>query len=322
LSFHENAVFPEDISYGSAGGPGFNTSIVETDSGQEERVSRWSAARHRYDVALGVKNLEAFAELKTFYMARGGAANGFRYKDWWDYHSHPTDPTYKTAQGTADQDCYPATGDGSNRFFQLIKKYTDSGVTHTRTISKPVTGTTRVWVNGVEATSGWTINVTTGIITFTSAPTAGHTVKASFEFDVPVRFDDSADKGLSASIDDFSMGSLKSVNLVEIMNPAASVNGEFNYGGAKEIAIVSNLTVSPAIARFWNISAAASLSVFLPDPTDLPLGGPIMYINNGGSNSFTLKTDTGVTLCTLAAGQGVEILLTVDNTALRVWIAQ
>ncbi len=38
MSFHD-VRFPTDISYGSSGGPGFSTAIIEVDSGAEERIS-------------------------------------------------------------------------------------------------------------------------------------------------------------------------------------------------------------------------------------------------------------------------------------------
>jgi hypothetical protein len=37
--------FPEDISYGSSGGPGFSTDIVVTQGGFEQRNINWQVAR-------------------------------------------------------------------------------------------------------------------------------------------------------------------------------------------------------------------------------------------------------------------------------------
>jgi len=37
--------------------------------------------------------------------------------------------------------------------------------------------------------SGYTLNLTTGIVTFSAAPGSGVAVSADYEFDVPVRFD-------------------------------------------------------------------------------------------------------------------------------------
>ena len=47
----------------------------------------------------------------------------------------------------------------------------------------------RVALDGVEALSGWSVNATTGVVTFAAPPATGALVTAGFEFDAPVRFD-------------------------------------------------------------------------------------------------------------------------------------
>ena len=49
--------------------------------------------------------------------------------------------------------------------------------------------TVRVALGMVEPMSGWTLDATTGVAPFTTAPGNGLIVRAGFEFDVPVRFD-------------------------------------------------------------------------------------------------------------------------------------
>jgi hypothetical protein len=48
--------------------------------------------------------------------------------------------------------------------------------------------TFRIYVNGVEATSGWTVNNTTGIVSFSVAPANGAILSWTGEFDTPVAF--------------------------------------------------------------------------------------------------------------------------------------
>jgi uncharacterized protein (TIGR02217 family) len=81
------------------------------------------------------------------------------------------------------------TGDGVQTQFQLVKSYPSGSVVEVRTISKPVTGTVRIYKDGIEQLSGWMANITTGLITFNTPPALGVEVTADFEFDVPVRFD-------------------------------------------------------------------------------------------------------------------------------------
>jgi uncharacterized protein (TIGR02217 family) len=58
---------------------------------------------------------------------------------------------------------------------------------------KPVSGTVLIAVAGVTKTetTHYTVNYTTGVVTFTGGniPTAGQAITAGFQFDVPVCFD-------------------------------------------------------------------------------------------------------------------------------------
>ncbi len=190
--------FPADISYGSSGGPTFSTDVIEAFSGFEQRNINWSAARARYNVAHGVKTQSQLDELIAFFRARQGKAIGFRFKDWTDYQA--------VAQNIG-------TGNGSQTVFQLTKKYTSS-VTVTRIIKKPVNNSAlKIYLNAVLQSSGYTVNYTTGAVTFTTAPGSGVAVTADFEFDVPVRFDTDQ---LDAAIDDFGTRSWSDIPLVEV----------------------------------------------------------------------------------------------------------
>ena len=82
-----------------------------------------------------------------------------------------------------------------------------------RPITKPVAGTVVVSLNNVSQPSGWSVDTTTGVITFGTAPGAGVIVRAGFEFDVPVRFDD---EELQLSADAFQAGSIPTINVIEI----------------------------------------------------------------------------------------------------------
>lgn len=81
------------------------------------------------------------------------------------------------------------TGDGVKTTFQLIKQYGDDPVFYTRDIRKPVIGSVTVGMDDTEYSTGWSVDNTTGIVTFVQAPAVGAIIKAGFQFDVPVRFD-------------------------------------------------------------------------------------------------------------------------------------
>lgn len=206
MAFHE-VRFPDNISRGARGGPERRTQIVELASGDEERNASWANSRRRYDVAYGIRRADDLAAVVAFFEARNGRLHGFRYKDWADYKSA------LPSQAITPTDQQIGTGTGSQQPFQLAKRYTSGAQTWVRTIAKPVAGTVRVALGMVEQLSGWTLDATTGVITFTTAPANGVIVRAGFEFDVPVRFDSDT---LDVTLDFERLGSITSIPLLEI----------------------------------------------------------------------------------------------------------
>ena len=206
MAFHE-VRFPDNISRGARGGPERRTQIVELASGDEERNASWANSRRRYDVAYGIRRADDLAAVVAFFEARNGRLHGFRYRDWADYKSAPP------SQAITATDQQIGTGTGSLQTFQLEKRYTSGAQTWVRTITKPVAGTVRVALGMVEQMSGWTVDTTTGAVTFTTAPAGGVAVRAGFEFDVPVRFDSDS---LDVTLDFERLGSITAIPLLEI----------------------------------------------------------------------------------------------------------
>ncbi|MFC1659357.1 DUF2460 domain-containing protein [Pseudomonadota bacterium] len=197
MSFVE-VQFPNSIAFKSVGGPEFLTSIVELKSGYEQRNINWSQARLSYNIASGIKTKTQLDELIKFFLARKGRAFGFRFKDWNDY--------FVIAENIG-------VGDGSTTTFQLKKTYTNGSVDYERKITKPVPETVKIYVDGVKITNGFSINTTTGIIMFDTAPAMGLVITTDFEFDVPVRFD--VDK-LDVSLHNFNSGEVQEIRVVEV----------------------------------------------------------------------------------------------------------
>ena len=206
MAFHEIR-FPDNISRGARGGPERRTQIVELASGDEERNASWANSRQRYDVAYGIRRADDLAAVVAFFEARNARLYGFRYKDWADFKSS------LPSQAITATDQQIGTGTGSLKVFQLAKRYTSGAQAWVRTVAKPVAGTVRVALGTVEQMSGWTLDATTGVITFTAAPGNGVIVRAGFEFDVPVRFDTDI---LDVTLDIERLGSITSIPLLEI----------------------------------------------------------------------------------------------------------
>lgn len=172
-SFYE-IQFPTDISYGSAGGPGFDNEILILGSGHEKRNRNVTYPQERWNVAYGVRSITDLQTLLNFFYVVEGNLIGFRFKNHIDYQ-------------IAGQEI--GTGDGSEVDFQIIRTYAVGANTYDRKITKPVDGTVSVYVDTVELdASAYAVDYTTGIVTLDSAPTSGQSITADFEFDIPARF--------------------------------------------------------------------------------------------------------------------------------------
>lgn len=205
--------FPKNIAFASsgsgttpAGGPSWSTVVNMGFSGSEQRNRNWATVRAKYQLDLVAQPLATYQPVLAFYYAVGGKADAFRFLDATDF-SALAQPMQNNVTGLIN-------GDGSTTIFQIQKRYViGSGAAqriYNRLISKPImsvqtnggipitdfagnqlTNTVKVYVAGVLKTLNvdYTIDATTGLVTFTSAPGNGVAVTADFQFHVPVRFD-------------------------------------------------------------------------------------------------------------------------------------
>ncbi len=209
-SFHE-VLFPLDVALHAGGGPERRTQVASAGSGRETRNQRWAHSRRRYDAGYGIKSLASISAVLAFFEERRGMLYGFRWRDRMDCTSSPING----APSPFDQ--LIGEGDAVNRTFRLTKTY-GTLAPYVRPIIKPVAGSIRVCVAGVEMTDGveFAADTTSGAVTFATghAPAAGAAVTAGFRFDVPVRFDtDYLEVDLAA----FEAGEIPKIPLVEII---------------------------------------------------------------------------------------------------------
>lgn len=178
MASYHNVVFPEEISYGSKGGPQFKTSIVTLASGKERRNIEWSKVRAMYDVSHGIKDPDQMIELRNFFYARYGMAYSFKFRDWGDCE------IFNQNLGV---------GDGTNKKFQIIKSYISGPGQYDRTVTKVKNGSVLpIKVDGVAKVedTDYTIDYQTGMVTFVTAPAATKVVNMPYAFFyVHVRFD-------------------------------------------------------------------------------------------------------------------------------------
>ena len=197
MSFHP-VRFPLDVALGARGGPERMTDIVTLQSGREERNQRWAQSRRRYNAGYGIKSRTDMQAVLAFFEERRGRFHSFLWRDGLDYSSNGQQPL--------------GTGDGTALEFQLRKRYGAAFDPYDRPITKPVAATVEVFVDGV-ATTAFAVDELTGIVGFDDAPAVGAVLTASFEFDVPVRFDiDRLDIELSG----FDAADAPAIPLIEV----------------------------------------------------------------------------------------------------------
>ena len=210
MSFHD-VRFPTAISRNAQGGPERRTDVVVLGSGFEERNSRWADSRRSYNAGYGARSLDDLYQIIAFFEERRGRLHAFRWRDPMDWKSCPPN------SATSPLDEVIGTGTGTRAAFQLQKTYGSAFAPWTRDIKKPVAGTLKIAVAGVEQTAGtdFAADASTGIVTFLAGhiPASGQSVTAGFEFDVPVRFD--TDK-LEINLSGFTSGAIPNIPIVEV----------------------------------------------------------------------------------------------------------
>lgn len=203
MAFHEVSL-PARLAFGSTGGVERRTEVVTLGSGFERRSTPWAQGRRRYLIGANLRSLDDMATLTAFFEARRGRLYGFRLRDFADFKSCAPGGTVTAT------DQVIGTGDGAATVFPLGKAYGD----WIRPIAKPVAGSVRVAVGGVElAGADFVVETTTGRVTLAVVPGPGAMVTAGFVFDTPVRFD--ADR-IEVTLESFGAGRMVAMPLIEI----------------------------------------------------------------------------------------------------------
>ena len=148
------------------------------------------------------------AALTAFFEARRGRLYGFRFRDFADFKS------CAPGASTSPSDQVLGQGDGVRTGFALSKRYGDEEEAAERWIAKPVEGSVRLAVDGIERAGGtFAVDHATGMVTLDEAPDPGAVVTAGFEFDTPVRFD--TDR-IEVTLESFGAGRMAAAPLIEV----------------------------------------------------------------------------------------------------------
>ena len=210
--------FPTDISYGAMGGPVFNTHIIETTSGNEQRNINWHTSLSEYNVGHLIKTRKQMEKVISFFRIMKGRAIGFRFKDWLDYKIENTPLIVKKISH------YDSALDRNITYFKsnIIKRYSINNNTYIRKITKPVQDS--IILTAKTSTSSRTIDIAntiqsqidfnTGEITLYDYQFNNYEeLLCSCEFDVPVRFNTDS---IHASITDKDTFNIPNIKLKEI----------------------------------------------------------------------------------------------------------
>jgi len=214
-------LFPTNISFNSIVSETFESDDIIVDSGVSQRTPRWKYPLHEADVAFAVRTMEELHALKQFWRIVHGTQYGFLFNNPFDFTSNfAKNFDSRSAPQITAIDQVIGTGDGATTQFQLSKTYTYKNVydntdeTHVKPIYRPQPNTTIVSLDGVQQFSGWSVDVTTGIVTFTSPPGNGVIIKAGFWYWLTMRFNT---KRLPLALEAYGIGQASEVKLVEIL---------------------------------------------------------------------------------------------------------
>lgn len=211
MASHDEVRLPEDIERGAQGGPRFRVTRVRLASGREKRNRLWQQPLQTWDIGYGIQSQEDWEDVRDFWYARGGPERSFRFKDFSDFE-------------ITDQQI--GLGDDTTTEFQVFKRYSSGGVDFDRTITKLVSGTVVVKLDGTTLTEGvdYTVDLNIGVITFTTAPGSEYgtgpggeeVVSVTCEFDIPVVFREEQFPLVAHVFSDDMKGSIPSIPIDEI----------------------------------------------------------------------------------------------------------
>jgi len=171
-----NKIFPSlpGIAWDQKKVPIFSTISHRAVSGAESRLSLYQYPLYKYTLSYNIlRDTAAKAELKTlmgFYLSRYGAFDDFLYLD----------PSDCLVAGVTQNAITTLTYQLGRTYGGFYEPCTD--------ILSPASPlpVLKIYANGALLESGYTVNTATGVVTFTSEPTAP--VTADFSFYHRVRF--------------------------------------------------------------------------------------------------------------------------------------
>lgn len=192
------------MKLGFVSSPRFSTNITAVASGAERRNRNWAHPLHSFSAPEAVECHEHLVALHNMWMTTAGPLHTFPFRDPLDFASRDLSaPGVTPDVGPTDQ--VLGVSDGTQREFQLVRRYAFGSLVYERVISHPVVETVVVALNALPPESedpplpggpyAWTVDRLSGVVSFDKVIPEGMVVTAGFLFDVEARFegDDSYD---------------------------------------------------------------------------------------------------------------------------------
>lgn len=228
----------------------FNTSIVQTLGGLEQRVVNWDRGLLKFDLSKAILSQEELDYLLEFHNAVLGKKEAFLYSDPSDYQA-----THYSSDGGSK---YNFSTRGilrkiSTNTFKAYKKYTVQG----KTIYRPIEFLDQETFEGYEYRSDSTINPITctidpqGIITTTSNLISGSDYYWEGDFFVKVRFDlDEIEYKIVLETENEVVYSVPKTSFIEVRSNTESYQtfDPNNTIGLSQIDLALDLTIVPSFA--------------------------------------------------------------------------
>lgn len=198
--------------------PRWSTSITHSDSGAEQANQRWEHPLHKFTLPDAVRDHTVYEAVRDHWLITRGPLRSFPFRDPLDFASVALErPNFLPTISATDQ--VLGAGDGINLVFQLLKTYTRGLETYTRTIYHPVVASVLVSIDGADPGSlgtplTWSVNRSTGAITFSGPPTPGAVVRAGYLYDVEVRFE--SDDSFEGLLRDYGVSGFADLVLLEV----------------------------------------------------------------------------------------------------------
>lgn len=171
--------FPECIAFQAKAEAMWQTTLTTVLSGFESTNQNWAQTRHAYDAGLAVRVASDYLLVKTHFHLMRGRAKAFPFTD-------PIDHTVVQAAGVLVAEA------GSPNDLHMFYQYGTGSGAYQRRITRPKTGTVKVYRTRAavttDITGSATISYTTGIVAVTGH-VAGDTYAWSGDFFVPCRYD-------------------------------------------------------------------------------------------------------------------------------------